>query len=307
MGTPDFAAVNLEYLHKAGHEIIAVVSQPDKPVGRHGEPRFTDVKQKAIELGITKIFQPEKSSDPAFIESVRELNPDVIVVTAYGRILKRELLNIPRYGCINVHASLLPRWRGAAPIQWAVIAGDKETGVTAMQMNEGLDTGDILAARKLEISPDETGGSLFDKLAVLGGELICETLSALERGEIRPTPQSDEGACYAKQLTKAMGNIDWTKDAQSIERLIRGLYPWPGTYTYHKGHSVKLHKAALADGDIFAAKAEPGSVITRDGRIYVACGSKAIEILELQPESRKRMSARDYLRGNTLDGCLGRE
>ncbi len=307
MGTPDFAAVNLEYLHKAGHEIIAVVSQPDKPVGRHGELKPTAVKQKATELGISRILQPEHPSDPSFAEYLRELDPDVIVVTAYGRILKKTILDIPKHGCINVHASLLPRWRGAAPIQWAIIEGDKETGVTAMQMNEGLDTGDILAVKKINISPDETGGSLFDKLAVLGGELICETLTALEAGELHPMPQGEEGACYAKQLTKAMGDIDWSQDAESIERLIRGLSPWPGTYTYYDGHTLKLHKAALADGALFADKAETGSLLVRDDRVYVACGSGALEILELQPESRKRMNTRDYLRGNTLHGRLGRE
>ena len=330
MGTPDFAAVNLEYIFKAGHEILAVVSQPDKPVGRHSELKPTDVKRKAMELGISEILQPERASDPAFIARIRELNPDVIVVTAYGRILKKELLDIPKYGCINVHASLLPRWRGAAPIQWAVIEGDKEAGVTAMQMSEGLDTGDVLMVRKLTPAPDETGGSLFDKLAVLGGELICDTLKAVEDGKLEPKPQGEEGATYAKQLTKEMGRIDWSKDALSLERLIRGLYPWPGTFTYYKGRMLKIHKARLADAAGITAKAdcnndkmnsqtvaeakkvlkpessaEPGIVTVSDGHIYVSCGSGALEILELQPESKKRMSAADFLRGNSIEGVLG--
>lgn len=315
MGTPDFAAVSLEYIYRAGYEITAVVSQPDKPVGRHSELKPTEVKRKAMELGITEILQPEKASDPAFIARIRELDPDVIVVAAYGRILKKELLDIPKYGCINVHASLLPRWRGAAPIQWAVIEGDKETGVTTMQMAEGLDTGDMLMTRKLVIAPDETGGSLFDKLATLGGELICDTLSALKDGSLSATPQSEEGATYARQLTKDMGLIDWSKDADSIERLIRGLYPWPGTYTYYNGRMLKIHKAVPADDKVFdagtaeaeqgAVSKEPGSVLVKDEHIYVHCGSRAIEILELQPESKKRMSASDYLRGNTITGRLG--
>ena len=331
MGTPDFAAINLEYIYKAGHEIAAVVSQPDKPIGRHSELKPTDVKRKALELGISEILQPQKASDPEFIARIRELKPDVIVVTAYGRILKKELLDIPKYGCINVHASLLPRWRGAAPIQWSIIEGDRETGVTAMQMSEGLDTGDILLSRKLTPAADETGGSLFDKLATLGGELICDTLKALEEGALKPVPQDDKLATYAKQLTKDMGNIDWSKDAVSIERLIRGLYPWPGTYTYCSGRMLKIHKAALASEDVSryasdvsqaAEKSEEvltksencagtpegvtasGSVIVKDKRIFVLCKSEAIEILELQPESKKRMSAADFLRGNTISGRL---
>ena len=338
MGTPDFAAINLEYIYRAGHEIVAVVSQPDKPIGRHSELKPTDVKRKALELGISEILQPQRASDPEFIARIRELKPDVIVVTAYGRILKKELLDIPKYGCINVHASLLPRWRGAAPIQWSIIEGDRETGVTAMQMSEGLDTGDILLSRKLTPAADETGGSLFDKLATLGGELICDTLKALEEGTLKPVPQDDKLATYAKQLTKDMGNIDWSKDAVSIERLIRGLYPWPGTYTYCNGRMLKIHKAVLASEDILrdasdvsqyasdvsqaAEKSEEvltksencagtpegvtasGSVIVKDKRIFVLCKSEAIEILELQPESKKRMSAADFLRGNTISGRL---
>lgn len=306
MGTPDFAAVNLQALHDAGYDIAAVVSQPDKPVGRHSELKPTEVKKKAIELGISEILQPEKASDPDFIARIREIAPDVIVVTAYGRILKKELLDIPKFGCINVHASLLPRWRGAAPIQWTVIEGDKEAGVTAMQMNEGLDTGDILMVRKLVPAADETGGSLFDKLAVLGGELICDTLKAVEDGSIKPVPQTDEGSCYAPVLKKEMGNIDWNRDAESIERLIRGLYPWPGTFTFYKGGMLKIHKAAVCRDCSFDG-AVPGSVKTVGDRLFAACGSGAIEIIELQPESKKRMKTADYLRGNTVEGLFERE
>ena len=307
MGTPDFAAVNLQAIHDAGYDIAAVVSQPDKPVGRHSELKPTEVKKKAIELGISEILQPEKASDPDFIARIRELAPDVIVVTAYGRILKKELLDIPKFGCINVHASLLPRWRGAAPIQWVVIEGDKEAGVTTMQMNEGLDTGDILMVRKLVPAADETGGSLFDKLAVLGGELICDTLKAVEEGSIKPVPQTDEGSCYAPVLKKEMGNIDWCRDAESIERLIRGLYPWPGTFTFYKGSMLKIHKAAVCRDSIFEEGTAPGTVKTVGDRLFAACGSGALELIELQPESKKRMKTADYLRGNTVEGSFGRE
>lgn len=307
MGTPDFAASNLEAIYKAGHEIAAVVSRPDKPVGRHSELKPTEVKRKAIELGISEILQPEKASDPGFIAHIKELKPDVIVVTAYGKILNKELLDIPKYGCINVHASLLPRWRGAAPIQWAVIEGDKETGVTAMLMDEGLDTGDILMVRKIVPASDETGGSLFDKLAVLGAELICDTLKGVEEGSLKPVPQPKEGSCYAKTLSKDMGNIDWNKDAAGIERLIRGLYPWPGTFTYCNGSMLKIYKAKLADHRVFREGTAPGTVLATDGKLFVAAGDGAIEITELQHEGKKRMKTADYLRGNTINGIFKRE
>ncbi len=307
MGTPDFAAENLEAIHRAGHEILAVVSQPDKPVGRHSELKPTAVKAKAAELSISPVLQPEKASDPEFLAQIRELAPEVIVVTAYGRILKKELLSIPKYGCINVHASLLPRWRGAAPIQWSLIEGDAEVGVTTMQMSEGLDTGDILMVKKIVPAADETGGSLFDKLAVLGGELITETLAAVEAGTVVPVPQGDEGSTYAPVLTKEMGNIDWTWDAVRIERLIRGLSPWPGTYTFYRGSMMKIHKAVLVGADAAFENLAPGTVCAQGGRLFAVCGSGALELLEIQPESKKRMKAADYLRGNKMEGTFGKD
>lgn len=302
MGTPDFAVASLDALHKAGYEIIAAVSQPDKPVGRHAELKPTPVKARATELGIP-VLQPEKASDPEFIEHIKELAPDVIVVAAYGKILKKELLDIPRYGCINVHGSLLPRWRGAAPIQWAVIEGDSEAGVTTMLMNEGLDTGDMLMMSKVPVLPGETGGSLFDKLAYLGGELIVETLKQMYDGLLLPVPQPEEGVTYAPILKKEMGLIDWSKPADGIDRLIRGLYPWPGTFTYSDGRMIKIHKAAIAgySAQEEHAKGACGDVYIKNGRIFVVCGSGAIELQELQPEGKKRMSAEDFLRGNKID------
>ncbi len=299
MGTPDFAVASLEALYKAGYEIIAAVSQPDKPVGRHAELKPTAVKQKATELGIP-VLQPEKASDPEFIAHIKELAPDVIVVAAYGKILKKELLDIPKYGCINVHGSLLPRWRGAAPIQWAVIEGDKEAGVTTMLMGEGLDTGDMLMMSKIPILPNETGGSLFDKLAYLGGELIVETLRQMYNGELLPVPQPEEGVTYAPMLKKEMGLIDWTQSAETIDRLIRGLYPWPGTFTYSDGRMIKLHRAVVAETDSTFNPEDCGNVLVFNDRIYIACGKGTIELTELQPEGKKRMSAVDFLRGNTI-------
>ena len=299
MGTPDFAVGTLDALYEAGHEILAAVSQPDKPKGRHAELQPTPVKKRAAELGIP-VLQPEKANDPAFLGELRKLAPEVIIVTAYGKLLKKELLEIPPHGCINVHASLLPRWRGAAPIQWAVIEGDPEAGVCTMQMDEGLDTGDILMCARIIPAENETGGSLFDKLSVLGGELIVKTLAALEAGTLTRTPQAESGMTYAKMLTKDMGEIDWTEDAVKIERLIRGLYPWPGTYTHTGGKLLKIHRALLpADMDTNALRAGkvPGSAVVKDGRLFAVCGSGILELTEVQPEGKKRMAASDYLRG----------
>lgn len=229
MGTPDFSVPTLECIDHAGHEVIGVVTQPDKPKGRGGAVSFTPVKAKAPELGLT-VYQPRRVRDEEFLRVVRELNPDVVVVIAFGQILPQAFLDIPRYGCINIHASLLPRYRGAAPIQWAVIDGEKETGITIMQMDAGLDTGDMLKKLVIPIEKDETGGSLHDKLMTAGGPLLLETLKEIEAGTVVAEPQTGE-SCYASMLDKALGNVDWSKSAGQIERLIRGLNPWPSAYT----------------------------------------------------------------------------
>ena len=302
MGTPDFAVPALEALYEAGHEIAAVVSQPDKPRGRHGAPAAPPVKEKALSLGLP-VLQPEKASDEAFIEKIRELSPEVIVVAAYGKILKQKLLDIPKYGCINIHASLLPRWRGAAPIQWAVIAGDETAGVTTMQMNAGLDTGDMLLRREIKLSPDETGGSLFDRLSALSGGLILETLEKKENGTLVPEKQPEEGVTYASMLTKEMGEIDWSLSAVRIERLVRGLYPWPGTYSYLEGKLLKIHRAWLLTdiefdalpGDFLAES--PGALYASGETLYVRCKEGVLELLELQLEGKKRMDSASFLRG----------
>ena len=226
MGTPDFAVPTLAALLESRHEVVGVVTQPDRPKGRSGKLQPSPVKEKALEADVP-VLQPEKVKDPAFLPELEKLVPDVIVVVAFGQILPESILNLPKYGCMNVHASLLPKLRGAAPIQWSVIDGDKESGVTIMQMDKGLDTGDILLVEKYTLDPKETGGSLFDKLSGLGGPLVLQALEQAEQGTLSPVPQEHEKHTYAKMLSKALGEIDFTKDAIVIERLIRGLNPWP--------------------------------------------------------------------------------
>jgi len=297
MGTPDFAVTALEALHRAGHEILLVVSQPDKPVGRHAELLPTPVKEKALELGL-KISQPVKASDPSFIQSIRELSPDVIVVAAYGKILKKELLDIPKYGCVNIHGSLLPRWRGAAPIQWAVMSGDKTAGLTTMLMGEGLDSGDMLLKKEIKLDPEETGGSLFEKLRVLSAPLILETLDKLEKGMIVPEKQDESKVTLAPSLTKEMGKLDFTEDAEKISCRIRGLCPWPGTYTEFDGKLLKIHKAHPVQIPIPVGKETPGSFFICGKQLYVTCGKGVLSLEEVQLEGKKRMCICDFLMGN---------
>lgn len=319
MGTPDFAVTILKALLDAGEDIVAVVSQPDRPTGRHAVISPTRVKAEAIKHGLN-MLQPERASDPDFIKKISALSPDAIVVAAYGKILKKDFLEIPRYGCINVHASLLPRWRGAAPIPWAIISGDEYTGVTIMQMDETMDTGDILLQRRIKIAPQENSVTLFEKLALMGGELILEALKKLGNGELVPLKQDDSLASYAPMLKKEMGHIEWSKSALSIERSIRGLYPWPGSFGYSNGRLIKIISAGLSDGPpgtisddrkiISAGLSDgppgtisddrPGTVRVAEGRIFILTGDGWIEIYKLQPAGKNIMKAEDFLRGNTL-------
>lgn len=254
MGTPDFAVSTLEAIIQAGHEVAAVITQPDKQKGRGKEISMSPVKVKALEHNI-EVFQPLKVRNPEFVDILKKISPDVIVVVAYGQILSKEILELPKYGCVNVHASLLPKYRGAAPIQWAVIDGEKEAGVTIMQMDEGLDTGDMLKVAKIELAPDETGGSLFDKLADLGAGTLVSTLAEIENGTARAVKQ--EGiSTYAGKLDKSLGKLDFTKDAITLERLIRGLNPWPSAYTVYNGRTLKIWKAAVCECDGL----EPGTI-----------------------------------------------
>ena len=298
MGTPDFSVPALEALVEGGHEVVAAITQPDKPKGRGKAVLMTPVKEKAMELGIP-VYQPVKVREPEFVEKLRQMEPDAIVVVAFGQILPKSILEIPRYGCVNIHASLLPKYRGAAPIQWAVIDGERESGVTTMFMNEGLDTGDMLEKEAVTLDPKETGGSLHDKLSAIGGRLILSTLKGLEDGTLKGTPQTDEGTCYAKMLKKSLGDIYWTMDAAAIERLIRGLNPWPSAYTCLHGKTLKIW-----DGDVLEREygVEPGTVaeVAKD-RLVVQTGQGSLAIRSLQLEGKKRMDAGDFLRGYAVE------
>lgn len=298
MGTPDFSVPALEKIIAAGHEVAAVITQPDKPKGRGKEVKYPPVKEKAIEHGI-KVYQPLKVKNEEFIDILKEINPDVIVVVAFGQILSKAILDIPRYGCINVHASLLPKYRGAAPIQWSIIDGEEKTGVTTMYMDAGLDTGDMLLKAETVIEKNETGGSLHDKLAAIGGDLLIETLEKIENNQINREKQVDSESCYAKMLDKSLGHIDFGKTAVEIERLIRGLNPWPSAYTYLEGKTLKIWSGEVVDkeydgniGDIVE--------VTKDV-IMVKTGKGTLAIKELQLEGKKRMMVETFLRGYNVN------
>ena len=297
MGTPDFSVPTLKALVEAGHDVAAVVTQPDKPKGRGKEMQMTPVKVQALEYKIP-VYQPVKVRDQAFIEVLRELEADAFVVIAFGQILPKAVLELPRYGCVNIHASLLPKYRGAAPIQWCVIDGEKETGITTMMMDVGLDTGDMLEKVVIPIGDKETGGSLHDKLSLAGGSLILSTLRKLEEGTAVRTPQTEEGTCYAKMLTKSLGDIDWNQDARSIERLIRGLNPWPSAYTMWNGKTIKIWAADVIKDEAPANSLPCGGVALSDRHcLAVRTGDGLLSIKELQMEGKKRMDIEAFLRG----------
>ena len=321
MGTPDFSVPALKALVEAGHQVIAVVTQPDKPKGRGKEVQMTPVKIQAMEYGIP-VYQPAKVREASFVEVLKGLEADVYVVIAFGQILPKAVLELPKYDCINIHASLLPKYRGAAPIQWCVIDGERETGITTMMMDVGLDTGDMLEKAVIPIEEKETGGSLHDKLSMAGGDLILSTLKKLEEGTLVRTPQTDEGTCYAKMLTKSLGDIDWNQGAVSIERLIRGLNPWPSAYTMWNGKTIKIWAADVIAGREAAdflsesgVPAEtgtaPGTVVCSDKRGLVVCtGGGLLSIRELQMEGKKRMDTPAFLRGYPIpagDVCVTTE
>ena len=298
MGTPDFAVPVLEALVEVGYQLAGVFTQPDRPKGRSGKPAFSPVKEAALAHGIP-VFQPEKIRKAENAQLLRQLEPDVIVVAAFGQIIPKEILELPAYGCVNVHASLLPKYRGAAPIQWAVINGDAVSGVTIMQMDEGLDTGDILTQEEIPLAPDETGESLYNKVARLGGELLVKTLPAIEAGKLTPVPQDDSASTYASMLRRDMGNIDWNLPAAQIERLVRGLNSWPSAYTFREGKMLKIWKSCVSDRE---ASGEPGTVAAKDKTaIYVNCGEGVLTLLEVQPEGKKRMAVQAFLLGYNVE------
>ena len=293
MGTPDIAATVLKRLYQEEYEIAAVVTNPDKPKGRSGQPVFSPVKETALSHG-TEVLQPVKSGDPAFVERLRELAPDVIVVIAYGHILRKKVLDIPKLGCVNIHTSLLPKYRGAAPINQAVIDGCEVTGVTTMLMDEDMDTGDILLQEEIPIDPKETAGTLFDKLAAAGADLIVETLRGMKQGTITPKKQEGEPS-YVHMMTKEDGRVNWQKSAQEIERLIRGLDPWPGAYSFLDGRRIRLISADVLDADTAGA---PGTLAgDSKSALKVNTGKGILLITRLQPEGKKPMDTADFLRG----------
>ncbi|MGN0297963.1 MAG: methionyl-tRNA formyltransferase [Lachnospiraceae bacterium] len=298
MGTPEFAVPVLESLVEGGHDVIAVVTQPDKQKGRGKAVQFPPVKQKALEYHIP-IYQPLKARNPEFIAEMQRLNPDAMVVVAFGQILPKDILDIPKYGCINVHASLLPKYRGAAPMQWCIIDGETETGITTMMMDVGLDTGDMLKKEVVPIDPKETGESLHDKLAALGGPLTLKTLAELEAGTLKGEKQQDELSCYAKRLTKELGNIDWNQSASAIERLIRGLNSWPSAYTQAAGKTLKIWSADVL-GEESGLEAGCVAEVSKDG-FTVQTGQGMLAVKEVQLEGKKRMDAGAFLRGFSLE------
>lgn len=294
MGTPDFAVGALEALLEAGHRVTAVVTQPDKQRGRERKVQFSPVKECALAHGLT-VFQPEKIKAPEAVAKLRTYEADIFVVAAFGQILSKEILEMPQYGCINIHASLLPKYRGASPIQYAILNGDDVTGVTIMQMDEGLDTGDILMMKAIPVERDDTGGSLFEKLSALGARLLVKTLPMIEAGEIIPVRQQEEDAAYVRMLTKDMGKIDWRKDAETLERLVRGMNPWPSAYCSFREKSLKVWDCEVSAEE---KAAKPGEVllVTRD-QICVQTGKGVLRLKEVQLAGKRRMPVQDFLLG----------
>jgi methionyl-tRNA formyltransferase len=295
MGTPAFAVPTLDVLLQAGLNLVGVYTQPDRPKGRGQTLAAPPVKEMALRHGIP-VFQPQKLRAPEVVEELRALAPDLIVVVAFGQILPKSVLEIPRYGCINVHASLLPKYRGAAPINQAIIDGETETGITTMLMDVGLDTGPMLLKRALPIGPDETAGELHDRLCLLGGETMAATLQLLLRGELRSEVQDESQTCYAAMLKKEDGRINWSQSAQQIHDRIRGLSPWPGTYTFLHGEPLKLFLTRVEAG-----AGEPGTILApATDAVRIACGSGVLAVRELQLPGKKRLAAADFLRGCPL-------
>jgi len=298
-GTPQFAVPTLEALIAAGFEISLALTNPDEPSGRGYELKPSPVKEFALKVGF-RVFQPARLKDPSTQAEISSIQPDAIIVVAYGHIIPPWMIEIPRFGCINLHASLLPRYRGAAPVAWAIIRGERTTGVTTMQIDTGLDTGGILLQRETEIRDEDTTETLFERLSAMGAGLMVETLRKIERGEIHPRPQDERLASYAPMLKKEDGQIDWFLTAEEIARRVRGLRPWPVAYTVFRGRTLRLWAARPVDQPE-ATRLEPGALHIDQGRLVAGCGSGTrLELIALQLEGRKRLSARDFLNGVSL-------
>ena len=302
MGTPDFAADSLRALINAGHEVVLAVTQPDREKGRGKKVQCSPVKELAVASGIP-VFQPEKIKAPEAVEELGRYEADIFVVAAFGQILSREILEMPRFGCVNVHASLLPKYRGASPIQWAILNGDDITGVTIMQMDEGLDTGDILSSSPVSITADDTGATLHDRLADEGARLLVKTLPLIESGQIRPVPQLDPDSSYAGLLKKEMGRLDFSRTAMELDRVIRAFNPWPGAYTTLEGKVLKIWNAEpVRSHEVPAETSAYGTIINvAPDSFDILTGDGALRVFQLQSEGKKRMSTADYLRGNKLE------
>lgn len=303
MGTPDFAVSSLEsLLSDSRHQVVAVVTQPDKMIGRNrnaGKLQPSPVKECATAHQIP-VLQPEKiRKNEAFFTELKALQPDLIVVAAFGQILPKEVLDLPKYGCINVHASLLPKYRGAAPIQWCILNGEKETGVTIMRMDVGLDTGDMILQEHLPISAEETGGSLFDALAALGGKVLLKAIDQIEAGTAVYIPQDEALSCYSPMIHKELGALDWSLPSEVLERYVRGLSPWPGCYTYYGEKMIKIWKVSVVAEE---SESEPGTIVkSSPDQLLIACGSGVLSVSELQLAGKKRMTIEEFQRGNRLE------
>lgn len=302
MGTPDFSVPTLEALVHSEHQVVGVFCQPDKAKGRGQKVSMPPVKEVALQYNLP-IYQPTTLKDDEVRRTIEELQPDIMIVIAYGKILPSWMLTLPPYGCINLHASILPKYRGAAPIQWAILEGEQETGVTVMQMDEGMDTGDILATIRTEILPEETAGELFDRLSLLGADHIISLLEDLTEGRLEAIPQNTEQATYTSKITKEMGTIDWNQPSARIDQQIRGLAPWPGAYSFLQDKRIRIWKAqpVVLEGDSADSSAEPGTVTRIEKNdLWIRTGDGFLKILELQPDNKKRMLVGDFIRGTQV-------
>lgn len=298
MGTPEFAVPCLQKIIDEGHEVVAVVTQPDKPKGRGKKLAMPPVKELALKYDIP-VYQPLKAREESFVYTLKEMNPELIVVVAFGQILPKSILDIPKYGCVNVHASLLPRYRGAAPLNWVIINGEEKTGVTTMYMDEGLDTGDMILKSEIPLDDEITAGELHDKMMIDGAKVLKETIDLIEKGEAPREKQSNEDTCYSPIMNKSLGNIDWKKSAIDIHNLVRGINPWPSAYTTYEGQTMKIWKTKVIDKN---SDKDPGTIISVDKEgINVSTSEGILQIKEIQMAGKKRMEVPEYIKGNNIN------
>lgn len=298
MGTPEFAVPCLQKIIDEGHEVVAVVTQPDKPKGRGKKLAMPPVKELALKYDIA-VYQPLKAREESFVDTLKEMNPELIVVVAFGQILPKSILDIPKYGCVNVHASLLPRYRGAAPLNWVIINGEEKTGVTTMYMDEGLDTGDMILKSEIPLDDEITAGELHDKMMIDGAKVLKETIDLIEKGEAPREKQSNEDTCYSPIMNKSLGNIDWKKSAIDIHNLVRGINPWPSAYTTYEGQTMKIWKTKVIDKN---SDKDPGTIISVDKEgINVSTSEGILQIKEIQMAGKKRMEVPEYIKGNNIN------